>query len=259
MTSKRMTRAEMIRWLGDAISTETEKPFEEIDYDFVEECGCLLDELMGKSTAMSEEKIAERIEKLKPDTTSAVRKKIVNRKLWKIVIAAAVVLCMSVTVLAVPTWCQAILTVLQFNVGESVVEDGITYIHTGKLKKYADMDELITAEKLDILSYKNPDGELLITRITHMSDISRTIITFNDLSIDFTIEHNKNVISESIKNNSEKFNTPYWDGYIINKSGKTTSEYTSYFVYNNNTYNINCSNKDILISILNSLYPGGTS
>ena len=256
MTSKRMSRAEMIRWLGDAISTETEKPFEEIDYDFVEECGQLLDELMGKSAAMSEKEIADRMEKLKPDATSAVRKKIGGRKLWKIVITAAVVLCMSVTVLAVPAWRQAILTVLQFNVGESVVEDGITYIHTGKLKKYADMDELITAEKLNILSYKDPAGELLITRITHMSDISRTIITFNDLSIDFTIEHNKNVISESIKNNSEKFNTSYFDSYIMSVPDRGLPEYISYFVYNNNTYNINCFDKDTLIYVLNSLYPG---
>ena len=34
-----MTRAEMIEWLGNAISAETEKPFEDIDYDFVDECG----------------------------------------------------------------------------------------------------------------------------------------------------------------------------------------------------------------------------
>lgn len=51
LTSNRMTRAEMIRWLGDAISTETEKPIEEIDCDFVDECACLLDELMGKSAS----------------------------------------------------------------------------------------------------------------------------------------------------------------------------------------------------------------
>ena len=93
MTSKRMTRAEMIRWLGDAISTETEKPIEELDYDFVEECGQLLDELMGKSAAMSEKEIAERMEKLKPDATSAVRKKTGNRKLWKIKITNILYTC----------------------------------------------------------------------------------------------------------------------------------------------------------------------
>ena len=47
MDSNKMTRAEMIEWLGNAISAETEKTFEDIDYDFVDECGQLLDELIG--------------------------------------------------------------------------------------------------------------------------------------------------------------------------------------------------------------------
>lgn len=256
MTSKRMTRAEMIRWLGDAISTETEKPFEEIDYDFVDECGCLLDELMGKSAAMSEKEIAERIEQLKPDTTSVVRKKNVSRKFWKIAVAAAIVLCMSVTVMAVPVWRQAILKVLQFNVGESINENGITYINAGELIVYSDMDELIATERLDILSYKDPDGELLITEISHISDISTTIISFNDPSINFSIEHDIDLISESIKNKSEKFSTSYFDSYIMNVVNKDVTEYISYFIFNNNTYNIKCLDKDTLISILNSLYPG---
>ena len=256
MTSKRMTRAEMIRWLGDAISTETDKPFEEIDYGFVEEGGGRLDELMGKSAAMSEEEIVERIEKLKPDTTSAVRKKIGNRNLWKIVIAAAVVLCMSVTVLAVPAWRQAILTVLQFDVGESVMEDGITYINTGELKVYSDMDELIDTEKLGILSYKDSNNNLVITTIHHISDTLKTIITFNDPTINFYIEHSINVISDTIINNSEEFITPYFIAFIIDKSTASSVKYNAYFVHNNNLYNINCTNKTNLLSLLNSLYSG---
>ena len=256
MTSKRMTRAEMIRWLGDAISTETEKPFEEIDYDFVEECGQLLDELMGKSAAMSEEEIAERMEKLKPDTTSAVRKKIGGRKLWKIAVAAAVVLCMGVTVVAVPELRVRLLNALNLDVGESVVEDGITYIHGGKTIQYDDIDALIAAENLDILSFEDPTGKLKVTSINYIEDVSMTTITFNDPTIGFCIEHNINVINDSIKTNFEKFSTSYFDAYIVNIPNKDTQEYISYFIYNNNNYNINCLDKNILISILNSLSPG---
>lgn len=53
MFKNKMTRDEMIRWLGDAIRVETEKPFEDVDYDFVDECGKLLDTLMG-TTALTE-------------------------------------------------------------------------------------------------------------------------------------------------------------------------------------------------------------
>ena len=48
MYKNKMTRDAMIRWLGDAIRVETEKPFEDVDYDFVDECGKLLDHLWGR-------------------------------------------------------------------------------------------------------------------------------------------------------------------------------------------------------------------
>lgn len=51
-----MTRAEMIEWLGNAISAETDKPFEDIDYDFVDECGQLLDELIGGNSVIHGER-----------------------------------------------------------------------------------------------------------------------------------------------------------------------------------------------------------
>lgn len=64
MYKNKMTRDEMIRWLGDAIRVETEKPFEEdVDYDFVDECGKLLDTLMG-TTALTEQEIREKVKKL---------------------------------------------------------------------------------------------------------------------------------------------------------------------------------------------------
>ena len=51
-----MTRAEMIEWLGNAISAETDKPFEDIDYDFVDECGQLLDEIIGRNSVIHGER-----------------------------------------------------------------------------------------------------------------------------------------------------------------------------------------------------------
>lgn len=60
MFENKMTRNEMIRWLGDAIRVETEKPFENIDCDFVDECGKLLDTLMG-TTILTEQEIREKV------------------------------------------------------------------------------------------------------------------------------------------------------------------------------------------------------
>ena len=259
MTNERMTRAELIRWLGDAIRAETDKPFDEIDYEFVEECGCLLDELMGNSNTLSEEEITEKLAKLKPDTVSNVRKKvgIQHRKVWRVLIAAAVVLCLSITVMAVPSWRQAILTALRLDVGESVMEDEITYINLGNVSVYSTMDELITAEDLGILSFNDPDEVLKIIAVDYMNEISQTFITFNNPTINFLIRHNVDHVDEAIiETSTEELSTPYFTAYIVYKHDTTTPECISYFIYKNNLYQINCSDRNTLISLLTYLYPG---
>ena len=74
MFKNKMTRDEMIRWLGDAIRVETEKPFEDVDYDFVDECGKLLDTLMG-TTALTEQEIREKVKKLQKKTASSTHRR----------------------------------------------------------------------------------------------------------------------------------------------------------------------------------------
>lgn len=256
MISKRMTRAEMIRWLGNAISTETEKPFDEIDYDFVDECGCLLDELMGKSDTMSEEEIADRSAKLKPETTSHVWKMIRHRNLRKIVIAAAVVLCMSVTVLAVPELRIKLMNALKLDVGESVEEDGVTFIHTGEPELYPNMNELISAENLNILSLEDLPDAININSIIYTENSSMTTITFNDPSINFVIFHNQNLIDAETKDNSEIFATDNFEAYLYKKDDFGTLNYNACFLYGNDTYIIRCTDEAILVSILNSITTG---
>ena len=200
MTSKRMTRAEMIQWLGDAIRTETEKPFDEIDYDFVDECGNLLDELMGESAALSESEIKERVAKLTAgvhDSDVSKGIKIKRKNLWKIAVAAAVVLCMGVTVFAVPALREIVISALQLDVGKSVENDGITYINGGTVNTYENIDLLISAENLDILSFEDSQGVLEIISIDYLEDADTTIISFNDPSIYFEIFHDVNLINDS--------------------------------------------------------------
>ena len=96
-----MTRAEMIEWLGNAISAETDKPFEDIDYDFVDECGQLLDELIGVNH-ITEEEAAKKAARLKSESNKREKKVLKPRRLIRILVAAAIVMCMSVTVLAIP-------------------------------------------------------------------------------------------------------------------------------------------------------------
>lgn len=253
LTNKRMTRTEMIKWLGDTISTETKKPFEDIDYDFVDECGRLLDELIDKSAAMSEDEIADIVENLKQKTTSTVWKKIKCGKLWKIAVVAAVVLCMSVTVFAIPELRVKLMNALQLDVGESIVENEITYIHSGETTYYTDIDSLISAENLDILAFEDPNGELIVTDIKYIAEISTTTISFNDPTVYIDISHNKNNITEAIINSSEKIALADFDVYILSKKLSDSILYNAYIFFENNTYVISCSSDSTVYTIINHL------
>ena len=240
MTSKRMTRAEMIQWLGDAIRTETEKPFDEIDYDFVDECGNLLDELMGESAALSESEIKERVAKLTAgvhDSDVSKGIKIKRRNLWKIAVAAAVVLCMGVTVFAVPALREIVISALQLDVGKSVENDGITYINGGTVNTYENIDLLISAENLDILSFEDSQGVLEIISIDYLEDADTTIISFNDPSVYFEILHNINYTVDSVVNNSEKYiTTAGFSAYMFSNEISASRLYSAYIYYKNDTY-----------------------
>jgi len=251
----RMTRAELIQWLGNAISTETSKPFEEINHEFVDECSRLLDELLGTSVQMPEDLLAKLTAKLDEADPPPVQKKIgfFKRNLRKIVVAAAVILCMSVTVIAVPALRNILCDVLQMDVGDTIKDGGISYINAGKGTTYSDMNTLITGENLDILSFNDPNGILKIHTIKYIDGISKTIILFNDSTISFEIQHDVNIISDNIENMSEHFSTAYANIYFMKLEKETGIEYIAYFIYSNDTYLIQCTSEENIHSVLNAL------
>lgn len=251
----RMTRAELIQWLGNAISTETSKPFEEINHEFVDECSRLLDELLGTSVQMPEDLLAKLTARLDEADSPPVQKKIgyFKRNLRKIAVAAAVILCMSVTVIAVPALRNILCDVLQMDVGDSIKDDGIMYIYKGKGSIYTDIDTLIFEENLNILSFHDPQGILKIQKIVYMEDASETDIVFDDPSINFMIRHDVNLIDDAIHNNSECFSMSYADIYFMQVERTAEIEYLAYFLYRNDTYIIKSTSDETLKTILNSL------
>ncbi len=256
MDSKGMTYAELIRWLGDAISTETENPFDEIDYDFVEECGCLLDELMGTSDKMTPDEIAERLAKLKPtvsDTPNTEKPTRPPRKLWKIAVAVAVVVGLGITVLAVPQLRTMLLSALNLDVGDSVEDDGLAYTRYGERIQYSNMDDLIATENLDVLSFEDPEGLLEVKSVKYAQDSDATLVGFNDESIYMEIQHNINCIDDSIMNNATKTTYNNLEVYLFQKERKDGIQYYAYIHHKNDTYIINCPVEATLLSVLNGI------
>ncbi|MBQ7923651.1 MAG: hypothetical protein IJ325_13925 [Clostridia bacterium] len=239
MTNKRMTRAELIRWLGDAIRTETAKPFDEIDYDLVDECGNLLDELMDPSAVLSEEEIAARAANVLPGSVAAVRTqpKIKLRRFWKIAVAAAVVLCMAVTVMSVPTWRQAILTALHLGVGDSTNVDGITCVRNGVEQSYSSIDELVENEKLD---FKPPMAEtksLQPQKVICVDDANTIYFCFEDTTITYEIWLDNTAITPYISNAKEQIFNGYTT-YIVPDEIIDPDKYYSYTIIDNDIHMI---------------------
>ena len=255
MDSNKMTRAEMIEWLGNAISAETDKPFEDIDYDFVDECGQLLDELIGVNH-ITEEEAAKKAARLKSKLNKREKKVLKPRRLIRILVAAAIVMCMSVTVLAIPQLRVMISQALKLDVGETIYDGEISYTHGGKTTYYSSIDELISQNNLDILSFGTlPDG-ITVSSVIYIDDSDTTVITFTDPTINFQILHNNSYISDSIKNNSEKYSAELFDAYIFSKEINSSTQYYSYFSYHNCLYIINCESQTTLMTILTELKEG---
>ena len=254
MISNRMTRAEMIKWLGDAIRTETEKPFDEIDHDFVDECSCLLVELMGNTAVMSEEEIAERMAKLNPSAVSAVPKKSRPKlkRMWKIAIAAAVVVCMGITVMAVPALRMALMTALRLDVGESVEADGITYTYNGVVQSYASIEELIENEEIDFFPPKIQSDILKLEEIICVGESDKVVLSFNNTSINYTVWLDNTDIASCAANATEYFFNGYTT-YIVTIDASDTKKYYSYTLIGNDIHNIVSDNLENIEILINSI------
>ena len=253
MISNRMTRAEMIKWLGDAIRTETEKPFDDIDHDFVDECSCLLVELMGETAVMSEEEIAERMAKLNPDAVAPKKTGIKLKRMWKIAIAAAVVLCMGITVLAVPTLRTALMTALNLDVGKSTEVDGITWVNLGVEKSYSTIDELLQNESLDFSLPSYQSETLKLQKILCTGDSNIIVLSFNDTSISYTIWlDNTDIASYALNSTEYSFNGH--TTYISTKELSGGLKYYSYTLIDNDIHAIVTNKIETIELLINGIY-----
>ena len=214
-----------------------------------------MDELIGVNH-ITEEEAAKKVAWLKSESNKGEKKVLKPRRLVRVLVAAAIVMCMCVTVLAIPQLRVMILQALKLDVGETIYNGEISYIHLGKTIYYSSIDELISQNNLDILSFGTLPNGITVSSVIYIDNSDITIITFSDPTINFQISHNNSYISDSIKDNSEKYTTTLFDAYLFQIELNGSIEYYSYFCYHNSTYIINCKSQTTLMSILNELEEG---
>ena len=229
MYKNKMTRDEMIRWLGDAIRVETEKPFEDVDYDFVDECGKLLDTLMG-TTALTEQEIREKVKKLQKKTASSTHR--IPKRPLRILIAAAIVLVMGITVMAVPFTRQYIASALHLDTGESSVVDGITCLYNGTEKTYPSAEAFMESEGLHFSLPHATSDKYAVQKIVCAGDTNIVVLQLADPSIYYEIWIGNNDIDGFSENMVEYRFGRYTTYVVVEELSNVTTYYTCTLVGN---------------------------
>lgn len=249
----------MIKWLGEVIDAEMDKPDDEIDMALVMECDAYLAELMS-DIEISDEQMERNIanimkkpcNKTIPSRTTVGRTPRIRRIVAVICAAALIIGCAVSAYAFVPAFRDMIRNVLNLNVGSKVQDDGITFINFGKTYNYSTIDELIQKENLGILYPHNLPDTL---KIKFISSAGKG----NDLV--YSISFADNLASISIKaleydtsklaSDTELFVNTH---DIISYISWEDDIFLSTTVYNGWTYYVAANSMDNLTTILENLY-----
>lgn len=257
MNEQMMSREELVIWLRDAIAAETDKPESEIDYAFVDECMAMLSELMTDEYNLTPEQINSKVQKITSNhsTVSAKKKPMKLKRLVVIAVAAAVLICGTIAVLATPYLRHMVMRVLGMEVGESIEYNGVTYINSGEGKVYSNIAELVEQEGLDIMyPHKLPEG-LEITKVVKFEEEDKIIVIFNDENINFTVKYNiTNLDNHTNTDDIVSYNNISF--YIYSKPSDNHTRYSTYAIdtANNILYFITGYDKSVINELIQNFY-----
>lgn len=253
-----LDKQDMIRWLGDIISAEMDKPEDEIDMELVMECEAYLAELMS-DIEITDAQMQENIAKIKGmachTESPAVRIRLIPRmrRIIAAVCAASILAGGGITAYAfVPAFRDMVHNVLNLGSGSSVDDGGVTFINRGETHRYQSIGELVENEGLDILYPHNlPEGLKIKTIIRTGKDNDQVYtIGFADGITTINIDFGEGDIS-TLSDKSEIFtNSKGITSYILAKEEMVIST----TVHNGWTYYITTNTIVNIKIILENLY-----
>ena len=258
--NENMPEEKMTRLLIDEIDKEIQKPFDEQDMRYIDECSDMIDKIGIKNAPDAEIKNRE-LQKLFYTFDSHTEIKHSSGRLRKgaAIILAAIFMCFSPVLIAAAVDGISPIAVIQkwghgiFDLphGEPIEYGGITFIRNGDVKEYDSIEALLKDENIDILypSYLPADSE-----IKSIYQIDSAKGKELHLSISGGVYYSVclyDAYGESIYSLSSDEDVTI-DGitfYFTEVNGKKEA----IFVHDGNSYSIAASDKATLLDIINGL------
>ena len=230
---------------------------DEGDMDLIHACASRLDELNGP--AMSDEEFLAVIKKAEEDYVSGnrnalpakpVKRRFISKKIW--IVAAAIALFAAMATVTASAFgfnvFEYFKEVIGLPAGEKVDKDTITLVNNGKFEEYGSIEELLLAEKIDIL-YPSvlPDGvrmeEVNISIGQNSGDYVEYIT--NDPATIVTVD--TSIALSEVTEYTEQYTSDYCTYYIYG------NENFAVCYYNDCYYYIGSDSYENLILIINNM------
>ena len=221
-----------VAYLFGIIDQEKDKPWDQIDFEKIEECSRHIGKLMeSELPELTDERIEDirkkNNERFKAAHHPAPKKRMLAKRMIGIVAAVTVLLCVATITVSAYSEGMSIgeyIVYVAKNLlpGESVEHNGITFIREGEAVVYNDIDALIENEKLEIFYPTELPPDVYIKEILLLGDLSESeesklIFVFNNSNIFFSVR-NHQAVSIDYENTSS-MDTEIGFFYIMNKNG----------------------------------------
>ena len=265
MSNSDNNKNQLIEHLYAVLNTEMEKPYEEIDADFIEACVELILELQGKNFTLSNEEIEELVRKIpfvevaNFETIQQSKKKKLKKRKILLIAAIIAILCTLLAVISsgrfVDYWHSVMNekfgSVHDTPVGDKYSEGNVEAGYLGKLIVYTDTNQFYNKENYDVLLPKKlPENINLIG--VQVSKTDRTIyvsfdsvITSYEIMLDTLLP--QNIID--ITNDTVVINNLICYIYRLDDMNSVQI----YFEHNENYYSIGGTDEQILLDIIENL------
>lgn len=172
--------------------------------------------------------------------------------MMRIIVAAAVVVCMSITAFALPQTRSYILSALQLGAGGSMKADGISYDNYGGKKIYATVDELSSSEGLSFSFPREQSDKYKIEKVLYVEESNTIFLFFKDKTINYEIWLGNTDIS-IYKSYSTEYHYGKYTTYIFSNDASSQITYYSYTIIGNDIHSIVSTNIEDIEALISSI------